>query len=305
MKRMMLGRSQLETGDISLGCMRMNKLDREKAARVIQTSYDAGIDLFDHADLYGKGEAEERFAEAFAETSLQRSDILLQSKCGIREGSFDFSKDHIISSVEGSLRRLETDYLDTLLLHRPDTLMEPEAVAEAFNELEKSGKVRKFGVSNQNPVQMALLSKSVEQELIINQLQLSLVHTPMIDAGFNVNMHNDAAVVRDGGILEYCRLYDVTIQAWSPFQHGMIEGVFVGNTDFPKVNTALTEIAEDKGVTESAIAIAWILRHPARIQPIIGSMNPERIEQIAQASDIEITREEWYQLYRAAGNELP
>lgn len=305
MKRMKLGTSKIETGEISLGCMRMNQLEKPKAAEVIERSFQSGIDLFDHADIYGKGAAEERFAEAFAETSLKREDVLLQSKCGIRDGLFDFSKEHIISSVEGILNRLNTDYLDSLLLHRPDTLMEPEEVASAFHELEKSGKVRAFGVSNQNPVQMALLSKTVEQKLLINQLQLSLVHTPMIDAGFNVNMNHDPALVKDGGILEYCRLYDVTIQAWSPFQHGMIEGVFIGNKDFPEVNRMLTDVAEEKGVTESAVAIAWILRHPAGIQPVIGSMNPERIESIVKASEIELTREEWYKLYKAAGNDLP
>ncbi|SES32013.1 aldo/keto reductase [Salisediminibacterium halotolerans] len=305
MKRINLGTSHIEAGEISLGCMRMNQIAVSEAAEVIERAYQSGIDLFDHADIYGKGEAEKTFADAFAETSLRREDVLLQSKCGIREGMYDFSKDYILSSVDGILQRLGTDYLDTLLLHRPDALMEPDEVAEAFHQLEKSGKVKVFGVSNQNPVQMALLAKTVDQPLQINQLQLSLVHTPMIDAGFHVNMADEAATVKDGGILEYCRLYDVTVQAWSPFQHGMIEGVFIGNNDFPNVNEALSAFAEEKNITASAAAIAWILRHPAQIQPVIGSMNPQRIEHIAQASEVDMTRAQWYELYRAAGNDLP
>ncbi len=183
--------------------------------------------------------------------------------------------------------------------------MDPEEVAEAFAALKESGKVRFFGVSNQNPMQMELLNKYLDDDLIVNQMQLSLVHTPMLDAGFNVNMAHDPAIVRDGSVIEYCRLNDITIQAWSPFQHGMIEGPFIGNDAFPEVNAKLQELAEEKGVTDFAIAIAWILRHPANIQPVVGTMNPDRLRDIAKASDIELTRQEWYGLYRAAGNNLP
>ncbi|EFR94687.1 aldo/keto reductase family oxidoreductase, partial [Listeria innocua FSL J1-023] len=218
---------------------------------------------------------------------------------------FDFSKEHIISSVEGSLKRLKTDYLDTLLLHRPDTLFEPEEVAAAFTELEKSGKVRHFGVSNQNPGQIELLKKYVDQELIANQLQFSIMHTGMIDTGFNVNMTIDPSLDRDGGILEYSRLHNMTIQAWSPFQYGFFEGVFLDNDKFPELNKTIDKIAAYKGVTNSAIAVAWIQRHPASFQTVVGTMNPGRIADIAKASDVTLSREEWYEIYRAAGNQLP
>ncbi|MFC0470433.1 aldo/keto reductase family oxidoreductase [Halalkalibacter kiskunsagensis] len=305
MKKIRLGNSDLHVGEISLGCMRMDKLSKKEAAYVIENAMEAGVDLFDHADIYGGGKSEEVFADAIDLNSSIREKMIIQTKCGIRKGFFDFSKEHILTSVDGSLERLKTDYIDILLLHRPDALMEPEEVAEAFTKLKESGKVRHFGVSNQHPMQIKLLKKYLKEDLIVNQLQLSIMHTPMIDAGVNVNMQNDASVVRDSGILEYCRLHDITIQAWSPFQYGMINGVFVGNDQFPEVNAKLQELAEKKGVTDSAIAIAWILRHPAKIQPVVGTMNPERLKDIAQASEIQLTREEWYELYRAAGNKLP
>ncbi|MEW9676717.1 aldo/keto reductase [Lentibacillus sp. L22] len=305
MKKIKLGNSALEVGEISLGCMRMHELSKKEASYVIENAMDVGIDLFDHADIYGGGESEEVFSEAIDMNDDVREKMKLQTKCGIRDGFFDFSKKHILESVEGSLRRLKTDYIDSLLLHRPDALVEPEELAEAFSALKESGKVRYFGVSNQNPMQMELLRKELKEDIIVNQLQLSIVHTPMIDAGLHVNMQHDPAIVREGSVLDYCRLHDITIQAWSPFQHGMIEGTFVGNEAFPKVNAKLQELAEKKGVTDSAIAIAWILRHPASIQPVVGTMNPKRLQDIAKASDVNLTREEWYELYRAAGNVLP
>ncbi|MGP4068588.1 aldo/keto reductase [Halobacillus sp. B29] len=305
MKKLKLGNSELEVGEISLGCMRINKLEKKDARYVIENAMDTGVDLFDHADIYGAGESESVFAKAIDMNDDVREKMKLQTKCGIRDGYFDFSKDHILESVEGSLKRLKTDYVDSLLLHRPDALFEPEEVAEAFAVLKESGKVRYFGVSNQNPMQIELLKKYLKEDLIVNQMQLSVVHTPMIDAGFNVNMQNDPAVMRDGSIIEYCRLHDISIQAWSPFQHGMIEGPFVGNKEFPQVNAKLKELAEKYGVTDSSIAIAWILRHPANIQPVVGTMNTERMRDIAKASNIELTRQEWYELYIAAGNELP
>lgn len=234
-----------------------------------------------------------------------REKMLIQTKCGIRDGYFDFSKEHIVSSVDASLKRLQTDYIDVLLLHRPDTLVEPEEVNEAFNELYNSGKVRAFGVSNQNPMQIELLSKHLEHKLHINQLQLSITNTGMIDAGLNVNMQIDASVNRDGSILDYCRLKDITIQAWSPFQYGFFDGVFLNNDKFPELNRVIDELAEKKGVTNSAIAIAWILRHPAHIQPIVGTTNAARLREISQASNMTLTRPEWYEIYRAAGNKLP
>lgn len=302
-KRMNLGTSDLSVPEIGLGCMRMAGMTKNDARAMIDKSMELGIDFFDHADIYGKGEAEKAFASAI-EPSL-REKMVLQSKCGIRDGFFDFSKEHIISSVEGSLKRLNTEYLDVLLLHRPDALMEPEEVAEAFTKLENDGKVRHFGVSNHNPMQTELLQETVDQELIVNQVQLSLMQTVMIDHGLNVNMENSSAVNRDGEIIEYSRLNNISLQAWSPFQHGMIEGAFVGNSDFPEINEKLQQVASRYGVTDSAIAIAWILRHPAGIQPIVGTMNKQRLEDIAKASEVKLTKEEWYELYRAAGNDLP
>ncbi|TYU58689.1 aldo/keto reductase [Listeria monocytogenes] len=305
MKRITIGNSALTASEISLGCMRMADLSKEDANKVINTALENGIDFFDHADIYGGGKSEEVFADAIDMNATIREKMILQSKCGIRQGFFDFSKEHIIASVEGSLKRLKTDYLDTLLLHRPDTLFEPEEVAAAFTELEKSGKVRHFGVSNQNPGQIELLKKYVDQELIANQLQFSIMHTGMIDTGFNVNMTIDPSLDRDGGILEYSRLNNMTIQAWSPFQYGFFEGVFLDNDKFPELNKVIDKIAADKGVTNSAIAVAWIQRHPASFQTVVGTMNPGRIADITKASDVTLSREEWYEIYRAAGNQLP
>lgn len=305
MEKQLLGKSELEVSRVSLGCMRMSQLSKQEASRVIQSAVEVGIDFFDHADIYGNGESERIFAEAFKSSSVSRQDIYLQSKTGIREGYFDFSKDHILQSVDGSLERLQTDYLDVLLLHRPDALVEPEEVAEAFSVLKKSGKVRHFGVSNQHPMQIELLKKYVEQDLIVNQLQFGLKHTEMIDKGFQVNMNWKGAFDRDGSILDYCRLHNMTIQAWSPFQYGYFEGVYIDHPEFPELNEALQNIADAKEVTKSAVAISWILRHPAKIQPIIGSMNPNRIIHISEAANIDLTKEEWYTLYKAAGNKLP
>ncbi|WP_206539790.1 aldo/keto reductase [Paenilisteria newyorkensis] len=291
--------------EIALGCMRMADLSKDDAAKMINTAMDAGINFFDHADIYGGGKSEEVFADAVGMNPAVREKMILQSKCGIRPGMFDFSKEHILESVDGILKRLQTDYIDILLLHRPDTLVEPEEVAEAFTALKKSGKVREFGVSNQNPMQIELLSKYVEQKLVANQLQLSITNTGMIDAGLNVNMKIDRSIDRDGSILDYCRLKDITIQAWSPFQFGFFEGVFLDNPKFPELNKVIDRISAEKGMENTAIATAWILRHPAKIQTVVGTMNPERLQAISAASNITLTRQEWYEIYLAAGNELP
>lgn len=296
---------ELEASQIILGCMRINEEGKDPVA-VIETSVEEGINFFDHADIYGGGACESIFADALNKSSVKREDIILQSKCGIVPGKmFDFSKEHILESVEGSLSRLKTDYLDTLLLHRPDTLVEPEEVAEAFYELEKAGKVRYFGVSNQNPGQVELLKTAVKEPLLFNQLQFGLKHTGMIDAGIHVNMSDDASFVHDNGILECSRINKMTIQAWSPFQYGFFEGVFVGNEKFPDLNKKLEYYAEKYNSTPTGIAIAWINRHPANIQTIIGTMTLSRIKEIAAAADIVLEREEWYDLYMAAGNILP
>jgi predicted oxidoreductase len=305
MKSINIGDNSLTASEISLGCMRISGLAPADASRLIGAAIDCGIDFFDHADIYGGGKSEEVFAGALSAMPGARDRILLQSKCGIRHGFFDFSKEHILSSVEGSLKRLKTDRLDVLLLHRPDTLMEPEEVASAFSALRRAGKVLHFGVSNQNPGQMELLSRYVEQPLVINQLQFSATNTGMIDSGINVNMHVDGSVNRDGGILEYCRLKGVTIQPWSPFQYGFFEGVFLGSDKYPELNIKIGELAAKYNVTDTAIAIAWILRHPAKMQPIVGTTNPERLKDICKASTVTLTRQEWYEVYRAAGNQLP
>ena len=306
MKKIKIANTDMTASQLILGCMRINESGKNPV-ETIQTAYDHGINFFDHADIYGAGECETIFYKALKETSISRSDIYLQSKVGIKPGiAFDFSKQHIIEAVEGSLKRLDTDYLDALLLHRPDTLVEPEEVAEAFSQLEKAGKVRAFGVSNQNPGQIELLKTAVKQPLNINQLQFGLKHTGMIDAGINVNMENQAGLVRDGGILEYSRIHDMTIQAWSPFQYGFFEGVFVGNDEkFPELNARLLELAEQYKVTPSGIAVAFINRHPAKFQTVLGTMTPSRIIEATEAADIVLTREEWYSLYMAAGNILP
>lgn len=305
MKRINIGNGVLSASEISLGCMRINHMSKSDASRLINTALEEGIDFFDHADIYGGGRSEEVFADAIDMKPTIREKFILQTKCGIRKGFFDFSKEHILNSVDGSLKRLKTEYIDVLLLHRPDALVEPEEVAEAFSILHKSGKVRHFGVSNQNPMQIELLNKYVEQKLIINQLQLSITNTGMIDAGLNVNMKIDHSIDRDGSILDYCRLKDITIQAWSPLQYGFFEGVFLDNDKFPELNKKINEIAANRGVTNTAIAIAWILRHPAKIQPILGTTNFQRVKDIAKASEVNLTREEWYEIYRAAGNKLP
>ena len=306
MKKIKIANTDMTASQLILGCMRINESGKNPV-ETIQTAYDHGINFFDHADIYGDGECETIFSKALKETSISRSDIYLQSKVGIKPGiAFDFSKQHIIEAVEGSLKRLDTDYLDALLLHRPDTLVEPEEVAEAFSQLEKAGKVRAFGVSNQNPGQIELLKTAVKQPLNINQLQFGLKYTGMIDAGINVNMENQAGLVRDGGILEYSRIHDMTIQAWSPFQYGFFEGVFVGNDEkFPELNARLLELAEQYKVTPSGIAVAFINRHPAKFQTVLGTMTPSRIIEATEAADIVLTREEWYSLYMAAGNILP
>lgn len=291
------------------GCMRMPDLTKEKAAEVIRAAYDCGVNFYDHATCYGAdGAAETRFGEAFPMTGIKREDIYIQSKCGLcfDRNEFDWTKDNILSSVDDSLRRLNVEYLDTLLLHRPDVIYDPEEVAEAFDILDKSGKVRFFGVSNLVPMQIELLKKYVKQPLVINQVQLSLEQSQLIDQALYMNnKQTDFSVNRDGHILDYCRLNDITIQAWSPLQIGMFGGTFIDNPDFPKLNKALAEIGEREGVSKTAVAIAWILRHPAKMQAIIGTMNPAHIADACDASKVTLSHHDWYDLYLAAGKYLP
>ncbi len=306
MKTISLGISELKIPVIAVGCMRIKTLDKVQAERFVHIALDQGANFFDHADIYGDGLCEEIFADAVHMNAGIREKLILQSKCGIsRKGMFDFSKEHILEAVDGSLRRLKTDYLDVLLLHRPDALVEPEEVAEAFDYLHSTGKVRHFGVSNQKPMQIELLRKFVKQPIVANQLQLSITNATMISNGINVNMENESAIDRDGSILDYCRLHDITIQPWSPFQYGFFEGVFLGSDKYPELNKKIDEIAAKYKVTNTTIAIAWLLRHPANMQPITGTMNPQRLIECCKASEIKLTRLEWYEIYRAAGNILP
>lgn len=305
MKYIKVPNTDMNASEISLGCMRISDMTNQEISTLIHTALEEGINFFDHADVYGGGKSEQKFAEVLGMNSSLREKVILQTKCGIRQGSFDFSKEHILEAVDGSLKRLRTDYIDVLLLHRPDALVEPEEVAEAFIILETSGKVKYFGVSNQNPMQIELLCKFVKQKIHFNQLQLSITNTGMIDAGINVNMQIDRSINRDGSILDYCRLKEIIIQPWSPFQYGFFEGAFLDNPKFPELNQKINEIAADKGVTNTAIAIAWLLRHPAHMQPIIGTTNPQRVKDSCQASGVTLSRQEWYQIYLAAGNRLP
>lgn len=290
------------------GCMRMPALTKEKAAEVIRTAYDCGVNFFDHATCYGAGEAEVRFSEAFPLTGLKREDIYIQSKCGIcpERGEFDWTKEYILSSVDGILQRLGTDYLDTLLLHRPDLLFDPEEVAQAFDTLEKAGKVRWFGVSNLVPMQTELLKKYCSQPLVINQVQLSLEQSQLIDQALYMNNKTtELSINRDGNALDYCRLNDITVQAWSPLQKGMFGGTFIDDPEFAELNEVLDEIAQREGVSKAAVAIAWILRHPARMQAIIGTMDPEHIKDACAAADVKLSHNDWYGLYLASGKFLP
>lgn len=304
-KKISIGNGEISASEISLGCFRIAELSNKEANMLVNTALEEGINFFDNANVYADGKAEEIFAQAINMSSSVRENLIIQTKCGIRKECFDFSKEHILSSVEGSLKRLQTDYIDVLLLHRPDALVEPEEVAEAFTILHRCGKVKYFGVSNQNPMQIQLLNRYLNQKIIVNQLQLSITNTGMINSGINVNMENDSSINRDGSILDYCRLNDITVQAWSPFQFGFFEGVFLNNDKFPELNKKIDEIAEIYGVPNTAIAIAWILRHPAKIQPIVGTTNANRLKDICKASDINLTREQWYEIYIAAGNKLP
>lgn len=307
MKNVTIGSNQVPA--VVQGCMRIKDLAEDQIERLIEADLENGITFFDHADCYTNGLCEEKFGKVLAKHKDLRDKITLQTKCGIVHDPeytyYDFSKDHLLETVNASLKRLQTDHLDYLLLHRPDALVEPEEVAEAFDRLHQEGKVLHFGVSNQNPAQIELLKKAMKQPFEVNQLQFSIMATGMVDQGINVNMTVDASSDRDGSILDYCRLHDITIQAWSPFQYGFFEGVFLDNPKFPKLNKKVNELAAKYEVTNNAIAVAWILRHPAEMQVILGTTNLTRVAESAKGADITLTRQEWYEVYLAAGNKLP
>lgn len=295
----------LQASAVVMGCMRIANMEPRVLSDFVHTALDNGVNFFDHADIYGGGECEAAFGRLLAAEPGLRDKMILQGKCGIRKDMYDFSREHILESVDGILSRLGTDRLDVLLLHRPDALMEPEEVAEAFEQLERSGRVRRFGVSNFNARQMELLQSGLKQNLLVNQMQFGLMCTGMIDHALCTNTEFPHAADRDGEVLDYCRLKGVTIQAWSPFQYGFFEGIFLDNPKFPELNEKLRELSGKYGVSTQALATAWILRHPAGMQVICGTTNAERLTDICTACSVELSRQDWYALYLAAGNRLP
>ena len=310
MKTFTLPGTELTVPAVVTGVMRIQEKTDEEVRALFDASLEAGINFFDHADIYGSPVhgCERRFAEALRLSPAQRSEITLQTKAGIvTDGPyFDFSYDHLIEAVNGSLAALDTDYIDILLLHRPDALVEPAEVARAFDELEAAGKVRAFGVSNHTPAQIELLKRHVRQPLVANQLQLSITHAPIVAQGVAMNMAAlEQSVSRDLGILDYCRLHDITVQAWSPFQAGFFTGVFLGNPDYPELNAVIDRLSAAYDVPAEAIATAWITRHPAQMQVVLGTTTPDRVKGAALGADVELTRPEWYELYRAAGYLVP
>ncbi|SDH75001.1 Predicted oxidoreductase [Leifsonia sp. 98AMF] len=309
MKMFTFPRTDITASNIILGLMRISSLDDEQIRTLVRTARDEGITMFDHADIYGteRHGCERRFGDAGAIPASERDQVVIQSKVGIREGFFDFSREHILRSVDESLEALKTDYLDILLLHRPDTLVEPDEVALAFDELQSAGKVRAFGVSNQTPGQIELLQRSLSQPLVANQVQLSITHAPLIAQGVAANMAGlDQSISRDNGILDYARLHDIVLQAWSPFQKGFFDGVFLGDREnYAELNDVIDELAQKYDVTPTAIAVAWITRHPAGMQVVLGTTNDQRVRDSAAGSEIPLTREEWYRLFTSAGHVLP
>lgn len=308
MRYIKFGERQKEVSEVVLGLMRISEMTVDQVEELIESALAVGINAFDIADCYGHGKCEQILGEVLKCRPDLREKMWIQSKCGIRMEEFtyfDFSKEHILEAVAGILERLNVDYIDSLLLHRPDALMEPVEIAEAFDLLKAQGKVIDFGVSNQNPMMMALIQKDVNQPLVANQLQLSAAFTPSFDAGFHVNMKQEAGIVRDSSIFEYCRLHDVVIQAWSVLQFDYFGGVFLGSEKYPELNQVLNRLAEKYHVSPSAVAIAWVLRYPAKMQAVIGTTKKARVAEAARAAEIQLTRKEWYEIYLAAGNDLP
>jgi predicted oxidoreductase len=325
MKTQFLGVSDLKVTRIAYGCMEiggtwdktpLSAETQKEAIRSVRAALDAGINFFDHADIYCRGKSEEAFSAIWQEAPSLRQKILLQSKAGIRfrgdpepedTTRYDFSYEHILRTVEGSLKRLKTDYLDVLLLHRPDPLVEPEEVARAFDELHNSGKVRWFGVSNQTAAQMRLLRHYLNQPIVTNQVEFNVIHTHLLDEGVNFNQENPK-LARNEGAIEYCRQHNITLQSWASLARGVLSGRKIDKPSERITKTAalVAEMARQKGVSREAILAGWILRHPAKIQVIIGTTQPERIGAACQGDGVELSRDEWYRLYTAGrGEELP
>ena len=314
--------SDLEVSRIAYGCMDLGgswdhnpptAALRSRAAGLLATALEQGITLFDHADIYTHGKSEALFGEALRQLPGARDSMVLQSKCGIRfpddpragdPGRYDFSRQHILAAVEGSLRRLGTDRLDILLLHRPDALVEPEEVAGAFAHLHQSGKVRHFGVSNHGSAQIALLQQHLDQPLVVNQLELNIVHSQLIDDGVSANQESDR-YAGAAGTLDYCRLHEVMVQAWSPLARGnLIAPRAKADHRVRKAARMVAALARARRTSKEAVALAWLLKHPARIQPIVGTTSRERLIACCRSDGLELSREEWYALF-AAGRGAP
>lgn len=306
-----LGTSGLKVSEIALGLMRISTKSKEEVVELLETAVDLGINFFDLADIYAGGVSEEKFGEALAASSIDRDKIIVQTKSGIvpgkdgQKGMFDFSKEHILKTVDESLTRMKLDYVDTLLLHRPDVLMDPAEVAETFNQLHQEGKVKYFGVSNMNRYQTELLQSYLSSDLVTNQLQFGLKHTGMVDFGLFTNMDFPEGIDRDSGLYPYIQQTGMTLQAWSPYQYGNFSGVFIDNPDFAELNEAMEKVAQTHGVTKNAVTSAWILRLPASTQVVAGTTNPGRLKEIAAGADFDLTKREWYDLYQASGHQLP
>lgn len=324
MKTIPLHRRGIPVSPLVLGCMGLgggwnrNPITAEnikQAHEAIESALSIGINLFDHADIYTYGKAERVFGEVLREQPHLRENMFIQSKCGIRfkensgvPGRYDFSEEHIRRSVDGILERLGVEYIDFLLLHRPDPLMDPEEVAKTIHDLKSSGKVRWFGVSNMSAGQIRLLQSYCEEPFLINQLEMSLAKMGWLETGVLVNHGEAAENIFPEGTLEYCRLENIQLQAWAP----LAQGVFSGNSlDKQRESIKLTaklvqEMAEQKQTTPEAIVLSWLMTHPAGIQPVIGTVNPDRIQACADAGKITLTREEWYTLYVSSrGRALP
>ncbi|MCH5162273.1 MAG: aldo/keto reductase [Clostridiales bacterium] len=305
----------IKASRLSLGCWRIADKPIENIERLVNTALDMGVNHFDHADIYGGGTCEKLYGELIKKSPSLRDRMVLQTKCGIMSGQYNLGYDHIMECVEGSLKRLNTDHVDILLLHRPDTLMRPEQIARAFDRLERDGKVLHFGVSNFSAMQIEYLQSQINQKILINQMQLSPTFCPMIDAGINVNTASPAAVDRDGGLLEYCRMRGITIQTYSTMQCSFIDengnlykGAFTTEAARKKyfaLNFCLEGLARKYGSTPEAVAIAWVLHHPANMQAIVGTTLDKHMEAFKDCCEVPLTDREWYEIYRSAGHTLP
>ena len=326
MERMRLGRGGPLVSRLAYGCAalggpwdagELTQERRRKALAALEAALDAGVDHFDLADVYAFGKAERAFSEIWQLDPSLRARVVVQSKCGVvrsaddtsrAETYYDSSREHILAAARGSMGRLGVDYLDLLVLHRPDVLLEPEEVAAAFDRLHAGGEVRHFGVSNYAPGQVELLQAALDRPLLVNQLQVSLAHPDLIDDAVVVNDTSPDRPVRGFGTLAYCMQRSITVQAWAPLGAGGLVRDDDAGAD-PRllaVRRELAAVARERGAHPAAVAIAWILRHPAGIQPLLGGRTPDEIRTAAQGIDLTLTRAEWYRLFNASrGTPVP